>query len=84
MATKLKKPITREVEDWCRKGLFGLGGRSDSKPLMVALEPGAIISFRLKGTRRTYDIDIESVYNLAVRRAFVREKADKRKAKRKR
>ena len=78
MATKLKKPVVREVNDWCRKGLFGLGS-SSNRPLMVSLEPGPIISFREKGCRKTYDLDIETAFNLAVRREVMRQDAKKRK-----
>jgi hypothetical protein len=83
MATKLNKKITREVENWCHKGVFGLGGAS-SRSLLVSLEPGNIISFREKGTRTSYDIDIETVYNMAVKRTFINEQADKGNGKKKR
>ncbi len=33
---------------------------------MVSLEPPATVATRLEGTRRTYRLDIESVYHLAV------------------
>ena len=78
MATKLKKPVVREVEGWCRKGLFGAGG-SNKNSLIVSLEPGPIISFREKGRRKSYDIDVESVFMLAVRQDVMRIDAEKRK-----
>ena len=70
MATKLLKPVVREITEWCRKGLFGLGGRGGGSNLVLTLEPGNIISFREKGKRKRYDIDIESVFNSAVRRTL--------------
>ena len=80
MATKLLKPVVREVTDWCRKGLFGMGGRG-GKSLVLTLEPGNIISFREKGMRKRYDIDIESVFNSAVRRTLEKDEIEKKKAK---
>lgn len=82
MATVLsKKPVVREIVDWKRRGLFGLGHGGHCRPIIMALEPGNIVSFREKGRRKRYDVDIESVYNLAVRRTVLREQEDKRKAK---
>lgn len=66
MATKLRKTVVREISDWCRKGLFGLGGNS-KRDLIVAMEVGNVFSFRQKGTRKTYYIDMETVYNLALK-----------------
>ncbi len=83
MATILNNPITREIADWSRKGLFGLGG-SLARPLIVTMEPGPILSFREKGRRKRYDIDIESVFMLAVHQTLKNEKADKAKAAKKR
>ena len=77
MATKLKKSVAREVSGWCIKGLFGMGGRSDCKPLIVGLEPGPVLTFREKGRRKVYEIDLESVFNLAVRRTIAKEEAEK-------
>jgi len=80
MATLLKKPVTREVRNWCRKGLFGLGG-SGGRALIVSLEPGPVISFREKGCKKRYDIDIERVFNLAVRQDMLKRDAEKKKRK---
>ena len=81
MATVLKKTVVREIKDWKRHGLFGLGG-SGGRNLVLTLEPGNIISFREKGLRKRYDVDIESVFNMAVRRTLQCE-AKEKKAKRK-
>jgi len=42
---------------------------------------GNIVSFREKGRRKVYDVDIESVFNMAVRRTILRDEEAKRKAK---
>ena len=78
MATQLKKPVVREVTDWCRKGLFGLGG-TNKRSLLVSVEPGPFIVFRLKGLKKRYEIDLETVYNLAVRVGHAKVEAEKRK-----
>lgn len=80
MATALNKSVVREVSDWQKRGLFGCGG-GKNRSLLVSLEPGNIISFREKGLRKRYDIDIESVFNLAVRRITNKEEDEKKKAR---
>lgn len=81
MATVLKKAVIREIAEWKRKGLFGLGHGGGGRNLILTLEPGNIISFREKGLRKVYDIDVENVFHLAVRRTLLREEEEKRKAK---
>lgn len=83
MATLLdKKAVVREVRDWRRKGFFGLGsGGGASRNLVITLVPGNIISFREKGLRTRYDIDIESVYNMAVHRTIAKQREEAKKAK---
>ena len=81
MAILLHKVITREVTDWQHRGLFGLGATGKCLNLMISLEPGNIISFREKGRIKRYDIDIETVYNLARRRQVARECEAKAKQK---
>jgi len=67
MTTKLKKTVEREITDWCQKGAFGLGGQSSKRNLIVAMEVGNVFSFREKGRRKKFVIDMETVYNLAVK-----------------
>jgi len=84
MATKLKNSVVREVAGWCRKGVFGMGGRTTDRDLVVSMLPGGVFTFREKGRRKTYDIDIETVYYLAVKaslRADKKEKSKQRKLK---
>lgn len=81
MATLLgNKPVVREIKEWKHKGLFGMGG-SGGRNLILTLEPGNVISFREKGLRRKYDVDIESVFNLAVRRTILKQEEEKAKVK---
>jgi hypothetical protein len=75
-----KKPVVREIKEWKRRGLWGMGG-SGGRNLIMSIEPGNIVSFREKGLRKRYDVDIESVFNLAVRRTTLKDEQEKRKAK---
>lgn len=82
MATMLgKKAVSRELKDWRDRGLFGLGHGGKCRNLVVTLEPGNLITFREKGLRSQYTIDIESVFNMAVKRCILRTVEEKRKAK---
>lgn len=55
MATKLHKPVTREITLLDRRG----------KGMKVTLEPGNILTFRVKGSRRTDSIYLGHCLNLA-------------------
>ncbi len=77
MASKLTKPVTREIAEW-NKGGVGKDGR---RPLLVTLNPGGFISFRLKGLRQDYDIDMSGVYTLAVRRWADKQMIEKKREK---
>ncbi len=61
--TELTKPIKRETPATVFE-------RSQSRNLIVSIEPagrdGAVIGVRVKGTRQTYRVGVNSVYNLAV------------------
>lgn len=80
MATMLKKTVVREIKEWKHRGIFGMGG-SGGRNLIMSIEPGNVVSFREKGLRRRYDVDIESVFNMAVRRTILKEEEEKKKAK---
>lgn len=82
MATVLsKRAVVREIVGWKKRGLFGLGHGGVCRSIIMSMEPGNIVSFREKGRRKVYDVDIESVFNMAVRRTILREQEAKRKAK---
>lgn len=61
--TELTKPVKRETPATVFE-------RSQSRNLIVSIEPagrdGAVIGIRVKGTRQTYRVGVNSVYNLAV------------------
>jgi hypothetical protein len=61
--TELTKPIKRETPATVFE-------KSQSRNIIVSIEPAgrseAVIGVRLKGTRQTYRVGINSVYNLAV------------------
>jgi hypothetical protein len=62
MATKLNKPITRETDS----SVFDSGKLKD---IIVSIEPtrgGALIGFRLKGTRDTFRLPVGSLFVRAV------------------
>jgi hypothetical protein len=63
MATKLNKPVSRELEDW-----GGTTSREAKRAMVITLSPAGFISFRSKGMRQEYDLDIASAYSLAVKR----------------
>lgn len=41
--------------------------KSKTRLVVLSLEPPALVGVRLQGTRQTYRLDAESVYELAVR-----------------
>lgn len=55
MATKLLKPVKRELFSTSRKG----------RTLIVSLEPGDMISFREKGLKKSFNCYIGHCYVLA-------------------
>lgn len=50
--------------------------RSTSRAMVVSLEPGDVVGVRMMGTRQTYRISIEGLYELAIRSHLAR--VDKR------
>lgn len=52
------------------------------RAIVVIISPPGTISFRAKGCRRTYSLDLETCYTMAVR-AHVEAEKKKRKQKRK-
>lgn len=41
--------------------------RAKGRPIIVSIEPGGMLGFRLKGERTTYRVTIEDVYWYAAR-----------------
>ena len=46
--------------------------QSKSRPMIVSLEPGDVIGVKLAGTRQTYRVSIEGVYEYALRQHLAR------------
>lgn len=71
MATKLTKPVSRELPNWNRHGI-GLNGRDNKRSLIVTLEPCGVISFRLKGLQSEYTVGIERVFERAMKETTIK------------
>lgn len=74
MTTPLRKAIYRETETHVRD-------RSKRRLLIAGLEPGDVISIRLKGTRKVYAVNVETVYHLAARLEGQRQLLEKSQAR---
>lgn len=60
MATPLVKTITRET-----LALHPRDGKYQDKPVLVSLEGGDMLSFRIKGTQQIYTVSLGHCMNLA-------------------
>lgn len=63
--TELRKRVSRLTISRRRE-------QSKSRPLIVSLEPGDIIGIRLQGSRQTFRVSIEGVYEYAMTRHLAR------------
>lgn len=68
--TTISKPIKRETSATVFE-------RSKRRPIIISVEPGGLISLRLKGNRKTYSLDLESLYDQAVKKSLRAEKLAK-------
>ena len=59
MATKLVKPVKREM---LAKSTVG---KYSNRPILVEIDGGDLIRFRIKGTRQEYETSLHYVYRLA-------------------
>lgn len=78
MATQLTKRLSREVS-----ALLELDRRSRGRPIIVEIEPPALISFRWKGTRRRYTAPIAKLMQWTIQAVIEQERKEKRAARRK-
>lgn len=60
MSTPLKKPVTREM---LSKGF--VRDKDRNRPILVTLQPGDELEFRIKGTRRKFSIYLGHAFVLA-------------------
>lgn len=72
--TDLNKPVTRKT----RATAFERGTRA----IIVSLVPPNVLSFRLKGTRRSFDLTIEECFDRARKRQAAKDGAEKKGRKR--
>lgn len=49
--------------------------------VIVTLAPGGVVSFRLKGTRRSFDLTAAKCYTIAVNSAAFKQRMGKAKAR---
>lgn len=70
--TKLTKPVRRETDSTVYE-------QGKHRPVIVSLEPPGLITFRLKGTRRTYRLTVDGCYLLAVKAHLEGLRREKRK-----
>ncbi len=73
--TDLNKPVRRRTSTSVRDG-----GRP--RRIVVTLYPGDYLGLRQEGTRREETIALEAIYSAAVKARVLRERAEKRAAKR--
>lgn len=73
--TTLTKPLRRE----CLSTVRHSGGRT--RPVIVELDRGDVLRFRLKGTRTSYPLPIGSAFALAVN-AWAQARKEAKKAAR--
>lgn len=79
MATKLTKPVTRELV-YCRASKNGRVERTEaSRPIMVTLDHNEKIVFRVKGTKRRYTLHLISAFQLAKANTLIQEYNNKMK-----
>ena len=71
MPIELLKPIRRRAT-----------GRFHRQPFTVGLLPGDVLEFREHRRRRTYTIELVTVFDIAVKRTVAAERAAKRLARR--
>jgi hypothetical protein len=65
MATKLNKPVIRELllrADWHARSIY-----------IVTLEPGGMISFRQKGKKKSYSAPLLTCLDIAVKHEMINE-----------
>jgi hypothetical protein len=74
MATKCKKPVYRETDG-------GILERGKTRAVIVSIEPGGILGFRLKGMHQTYRLTAEGCFMAAVKAQVAVEKKEKAKKK---
>lgn len=67
MATKLKSPVKRELSATCatKKGRICRGSDAGARSVIVELGADEMIRFRVKGTRKTYELHLIVAFQVA-------------------
>ena len=78
--------MTRVKKKWSRETDSSVFEKGKNRRVIVILEPGGVIGFRLKGTRKTYNLTAAKCHMMALKASIFLEKKEKagRKIKAKR
>jgi hypothetical protein len=66
--TSLNKPVRRKTR-WSYSVLYA----HDSRPIVVSLEPGDVVTFREAGRRHVWSVPVDRMFRQAVREAALAE-----------
>lgn len=61
MATKLKKTVRRETDD------FQKFGKYRGRPYIISIEPPYVVRVQIKGTRQAVTTTVQEIYSMAER-----------------
>lgn len=73
--TSLNRPVRRKTR-WSYSVLYA----HDSRPIVVSLEPGDVVTFREAGRRQAWSLPIDRLFRQAVREAAIAERHQKRRS----
>ncbi len=73
--------MTRVKKKWSRETDCSVFERGRKRQVIVTLEPGGVIGFRLKGTRKTYCLTTARCHMMALSASIMQEKKEKSKRK---
>jgi hypothetical protein len=73
--TRTTKPVTRETTARVREV-------GQMRPVVITIEPSGIVTLRAKGTRQSYSLPVDALYDLAVKKAVEAERRQRKGGKR--
>ena len=73
--------MTRVKKKWSRETDSAVFEKGKNRQVIVTLEPGGVIGFRLKGTRKTYSLTTGRCHMMALKASILQEKREKSKRK---
>jgi len=74
--TSLNKSVRRKTR-WSYSVLYA----HDSRPIVVSLEPGDVVTFREAGRRQVWSLPIDRLFRQAVRESAIAERLQKRRSR---